>query len=112
MSARTPVYQPTITLGNIITVGMLIISMTLAYGRLQAADEANATATAAVQREFDQAMIETRRVRPEVEARVRALEAIGVGTGAEVAGLRRDMSELKEQMRELTTELRKANGGK
>ena len=70
----TPIYMPTITLGNLLTLLVMIISGSVAYGELRSADRANAMRIEANEAAFDQAMVETRRIRPEFEARLRMLE--------------------------------------
>lgn len=104
-----PVFVATITLGNLLTGGAMLISLALAYGQLRAADEAFAMQLMTQQRAFDDAMVETRRVRPEIDVRLRAVEAVQAGGVADSASLRREMQDLKVQIHDLANELRKAN---
>lgn len=105
----TSVFVATITLGNLITGAVMLISLSLAYGELRASDEAFAMQLVNQQREFDDAMVETRRVRPEMDIRLRAVEAVQAGGLADSAALRREMQDLKVQIHDLANELRKAN---
>ena len=104
-----PVFVATITLGNLITAGIMLVSLVLAYGELRASDDAFAMQLVSLQREFDDAMVETRRVRPEMDIRMRAVEAVQAGGLADSASLRREMQDLKVQIHDLANELRKAN---
>ena len=123
MNVRTPTYLPTITLGNLLSLVVMIVGGMVVVGDMRAADQSNAARIefvqqefgnrmAVIQKEFDEAMIETRRVRPEIESRLRAVENLAPAAAAEAASLRREISEMKVQMRDLLVELRKANSDK
>lgn len=104
-----PVYQPVVTLGNILTIAVMAVAVFTAYSDLKTSDETTALRIATIQESFNDSMIETRRVRPEIELRLRSLESARAGDLADAASLRRDMQDLKNTMRELTLELRKLN---
>jgi hypothetical protein len=105
-----PTFTPTITLGNLLTLGMLIVSVTMAWSELRSADAAQTARLDEMQRGFEASLVETRRVRPEYETRLRSLEAGRAADATEIAALRRDMADLRTDLREAIALLRQIRG--
>ena len=123
-------YLNQVTLGNWLTIGGMAVAVFIAWGsaqtRISLLEEkilqlqaAHSQEIVGLQKQFDEATIETRRVRPEVESRLRALEATAGASAVEVRELKGDIIDLKgalsetnQQLREVAGLLRQANGAK
>jgi uncharacterized protein HemX len=112
-----PSFVNQITLGNVLQLLGVLVAVFVAWGNVQTRLASLEQRDQEMQRQFDAELVETRRVRPDVEARLRALETRFGAALVEVEGLKSDMTELKEalketngQLREVATLLRQANG--
>ena len=89
---------------------LTILTGAVAFGRASEQNDARMMAIETrqeeMQRQFEDAMVDTRRVRPEVEVRLRALENYSASSRAENAELKSDMGELKDTLRDFRVELR------
>jgi hypothetical protein len=103
-------HAPKTNINTWITIGGFILTCFLgavAIGNFQATTQAQIVE---LRRDFDEAMVETRRVRPDVEARLRAMETRFGATLVEVQELKGDILELKDALRDTTVQLREVSG--
>lgn len=112
-----PSFVNQINLGKILQLLGVLVAVFIAWGNVQTRLASLEQRDQEMQRQFDAELVETRRVRPDVEARLRALETRFGAALVEVEGLKSDMEELKQalketngQLREVATLLRQANG--
>jgi seryl-tRNA synthetase len=121
----TEPHSPKTNINTWVTIfgfALTILTGAVAFGRASEQNDARMLAIETrqeeMQRQFEDAMVETRRVRPEVEVRLRALETYAAAARTENQELKSDMADLKEtlrdfrvELREVATLLRETNGG-
>lgn len=92
-------YSNSVTLGNILTIGAMIVSVALAYGRLTAADEMQVARTEALAKTIAETSAESRGFIQNADARLRSLENVQTRVDAQFEAMRDSLGEIKDQTR-------------
>lgn len=99
MTAR-PIFSPQISLGTIVTILTLIVSVSAAYTYTRAAVEQNTSAIAQVRGQFERLDAATGEQIGALETRVRATEVRAERQGGEFNALSSALADIKQQQRE------------